>query len=187
MLRQELEDAAAWQRAGLAPVTMAVNLSLAQFRDPDLADGVQRAVADFGIDPSQVELELTETVLMHDHDRAIDLMQRLRGLGIGLTVDDFGTGYSSLAYLKRFPVQKLKIDKSFVIGVARDSESAAICRSVIGLGHNLGLKLVAEGVEGEEDLDFVRSQGCDYVQGYLFSAPMPMARLREWMAGRRRA
>ena len=187
VLRQALEDAAAWQRAGHAPVTMAVNLSLAQFRDPGLADGVQRAVAEFGVDAAQVELELTETVLMHDHDQAIDVMQRLRTLGIGLTVDDFGTGYSSLAYLKRFPVQKLKIDKSFVIGVAHDSESATICRSVIGLGHNLGLKLVAEGVEGEDDLDFVRAQGCDFVQGYLFAAPMPMAKLREWMTGRRRA
>lgn len=187
VLRQALQDAAAWQRAGYAPVTMAVNLSLAQFRDPALADGVQRALAEFGVDANQVELELTETVLMHDHDHAIALMQRLRALGIGLTVDDFGTGYSSLAYLKRFPVQKLKIDKSFVNGVARDSESATICRSVIGLGHNLGLKLVAEGVEGEDDLEFVRSQGCDYAQGYLFGAPMPMGALREWVVGRRRA
>ncbi len=187
VLRQALQDAAAWQRAGHLPVTMAINLSLAQFRDPDLTDGVQRALADFGMDPARVELELTETVLMHDHEHAIAVMQRLRALGIGLTVDDFGTGYSSLSYLKRFPVQKLKIDKSFVSGVAHDSESATICRSVIGLGHNLGLKLVAEGVEGADDLEFVRTQGCDYVQGYLFAMPMPMGVLKDWMVGRRRA
>ena len=185
ILAQAIADLARWDGAGLPPLRLAINLSLAQFRDPSLVERLQAALAAHQVAPSRVELELTETVLMHDLDDAIAIMDRLRGLGLGLAVDDFGTGYSSLSYLRRFPVQKLKIDKSFVRGVAHDEEAAAICRSVIALGHNLGLNLVAEGVEERDDLQWLRSHHCDYVQGFLISTPKPMAELQRWAASQR--
>jgi len=170
-------DIAAWQKQHGRTVKLAINLSLAQFRDRELIDRLERALEKHGLDAGQVELELTETVLMHDHAHAVEIMQRLRALGLGLAVDDFGTGYSSLAYLKRFPVQKLKIDKSFVLGLSASEDSAAICRSVIALGHNLGLAIVAEGVENELDLAFLRAFRCEFAQGFLFSEAKPISEL----------
>jgi EAL domain-containing protein (putative c-di-GMP-specific phosphodiesterase class I) len=111
-------------------------------------------------------------------------MRRLKALGVGLVIDDFGTGQSSLAHLKRFPVEKLKIDRSFVMGVARDRDSAAICRAVLGMGRSLGLLLVAEGVENADDLAFVRDQGFDYAQGYYYCKALPVAALRDWVMAR---
>ncbi|MBL0028349.1 MAG: EAL domain-containing protein [Rhodanobacteraceae bacterium] len=180
IIEQAMADLATWDAAGLPPVRLAINLSLAQFRDPALVEHLQAALARHRVAAARVELELTETVLMHDLGDALQIMARLRALGLGLAVDDFGTGYSSLSYLKRFPVQKLKIDKSFVRGVAEDEESAAICRSVIALGHNLGLNLVAEGVEDLADLKWLRRHHCDYIQGYYISTALPMPALRQW-------
>ena len=185
ILTRAIADLAQWDAAGLPPVRLAINLSLAQFRDPALVERLQAALATHRVAAARVELELTETVLMHDLDDAIAIMDRLRGLGLGLAVDDFGTGYSSLSYLKRFPVQKLKIDKSFVRGVAEDEDSAAICRSVIALGHNLGLNLVAEGVEDRDDLQWLQGHHCDYVQGFLISTPLAMPDLQRWAASQR--
>jgi EAL domain-containing protein (putative c-di-GMP-specific phosphodiesterase class I) len=176
----------AGDQAELPPVRLAINLSLAQFRDPALVDGLRRAIMKSGIDATRIELELTETVLMHDLDSAIKIMQQLRELGVGLAIDDFGTGYSSLSYLKRFPVQKLKIDKSFVRGVADDADAAAICRSVIALGHNLGLQLVGEGVEETADLEWLQQHHCDYLQGYLIGTPLPLPQLQRWVAASNR-
>ncbi|HQW81636.1 MAG TPA: EAL domain-containing protein [Pseudomonadota bacterium] len=180
IIEQSIADLASWDAAGLPQVRLAINLSLAQFRDPALVERLQAALAHHRVAAARVELELTETVLMHDLDDAIEIMARLRALGLGLAVDDFGTGYSSLSYLKRFPVQKLKIDKSFVRGVADDKDSAAICRSVIALGHNLGLNLVGEGVENLSDLNWLRQHRCDYIQGYYISTALPMPALRQW-------
>jgi diguanylate cyclase (GGDEF)-like protein len=185
ILTQAIADLARWDAAGLPPLRLAINLSLAQFRDPALVERLEAALSLHQVAAARVELELTETVLMHDLDDAIAIMARLRGIGLGLAVDDFGTGYSSLSYLKRFPVQKLKIDKSFVRGVAQDEEAAAICRSVIALGHNLGLNLVAEGVEDRAELQWLRSHHCDYVQGFLISKPLPLADLQRWAASNR--
>ena len=182
IIAQAMFDLAALDAAGEHPVRLAINLSLAQFRDPALVEGLRRAIMKSGIDATRIELELTETVLMHDLDSAIEIMQQLRALGIGLAIDDFGTGYSSLSYLKRFPVQKLKIDKSFVRGVADDADAAAICRSVIALGHNLGLQLVGEGVEQTSDLEWLQQHQCDYLQGYLISTPLPLPQLLDWAA-----
>ncbi|MEZ5468446.1 MAG: EAL domain-containing protein [Lysobacterales bacterium] len=184
VIERALADLAAWDAAGLPRVRLALNLSLAQFHDPELVKTVSSALARHSLTADRLEFELTETVLMHDQDEAVALMLRLRSLGVSLSVDDFGTGYSSLAYLKRFPVQKLKIDKSFVIGVADDPDSAIICRSVIGLGHNLGMELVAEGVERKADLAFIQRHGCDWAQGFHYSAALPMPELRQWLASR---
>ncbi|MCB1610194.1 MAG: EAL domain-containing protein, partial [Xanthomonadales bacterium] len=184
VIERALADLAAWDAAGLPRVRLALNLSLAQFHDPELVKTVSSALARHALTADRLEFELTETVLMHDQDEAVALMLRLRSLGVSLSVDDFGTGYSSLAYLKRFPVQKLKIDKSFVMGVADDPDSAIICRSVIGLGHNLGMELVAEGVERKADLAFIQRHGCDWAQGFHYSAALPMPELRQWLASR---
>lgn len=184
IIERALSDLAAWDQAGMPPARLAINLSLAQFHDPELVSAVSSALNRHRLAADRLEFELTETVLMHDQDEAVGLMQGLRRIGVSLTVDDFGTGYSSLAYLKRFPVQKLKIDKSFVIGVADDPDSAIICRTVIGLGHNLGMELVAEGVERKADLAFIQRHACDWAQGYYFSAPLPMPELRHWVATR---
>ncbi len=182
IIAQSIGDIAHWDAQGLPPMRLAINLSPAQFRDPTLIDRLAAELTRHGVDASRVELELTETVLMEELDQAIAIMARLRELGIGLAIDDFGTGYSSLAYLKRFPVQKLKIDKSFVHGVAEDEDAAAICRAVIALGHNLGLQLVAEGVEVLADLNWLQQQRCDYIQGYFVTPALPLAQLQLWMA-----
>ncbi len=160
---------------------LAINLSLAQFSDPGLVDWLASCLRKHAVEAERLELELTETALLHDLEHGLRTMQELRDLGVSLVIDDFGIGYSSLAYLKRFPVEKLKIDRSFILGVADDSESATICRAVIGMGRNLGLLLVAEGVENEADLEFVFEHGVDYVQGYYYTPPLPAAALRSWM------
>ena len=164
---------------------LAVNLSLAQFADPGLVDWLASCLRKHGVEPERLELELTETALLHDLEHGLKTMEELRQLGVSLVIDDFGIGYSSLAYLKRFPVEKLKIDRSFILGVADDAESATICRAVIGMGRNLGLLLVAEGVENQSDLDFLCEQGVDYVQGYYYTAALPAQALRTWMVNHR--
>lgn len=169
---------------GRPPLRMAVNLSLAQLSDPVLVDWLEAALRAHGVSPHRLELELTETALLHDLEHGIAVMRRLKELGVGLVIDDFGTGHSSLSNLKRFPVEKLKIDRSFVNGVATDRDSAAICRAVIGMGRSLGLLLVAEGVENPADLGFVREQGFDFAQGYYYAAAMPAWELRDWIIQR---
>ncbi len=181
VIEQSLRDLAEWDRAGLPAVKLAINLSPAQFCDPALAPRLQQALAASGVSPERIELELTETVLMKDIDTAIVIMQSLRAVGVGLSIDDFGTGYSSLTYLQRFPVQTLKIDKAFCRGVSHAPGTASICRSVIALGHNLGLHLVGEGVEEQDDYRFLLQHGCDFMQGYLFCRPQPMPSLHEWV------
>jgi len=163
----------AWQNAGLPTVTVAVNISARQFREKNLLQAVAKILAETGLDPAQLELEVTESVIMHDAQHVIAALQAFRDMGVKLSVDDFGTGYSSLSYLKRFPVDRLKIDQSFVRDITTDADDAAIAQAVITLGHTMNLRVIAEGVETPEQLAFLRRNQCDEMQGYLFGKPMP--------------
>lgn len=169
VLQTVCEQIRHWSQRGLAARPVAVNLSARQFRMEDLDTVVARIVTATGIDPSLLELELTETLLMHDPERAIRTLGNLVRFGVRLAVDDFGTGYSSLAYLKRFPINSLKIDRAFIADAITNPDDAAITLAIINLGHSLGLKVVAEGVETEEQLAFLRANGCDQMQGFFFS------------------
>jgi diguanylate cyclase (GGDEF)-like protein/PAS domain S-box-containing protein len=164
---------AEWLGRGREDARVAVNLSMIQLRQDDLVETVRRALDLSGLPPERLELEVTESALMVDADQTILTLKRLRDLGVGLAIDDFGTGYSSLAYLKRFPVDKLKIDQSFVRELTATPEGARICRAVIGLAEAFRLRVVAEGVETEEQRRWLHDEGCDLGQGYLFARPRP--------------
>jgi diguanylate cyclase (GGDEF)-like protein len=175
VLQQACEQSRAWKKAGLPRVAMAVNLSARQFREENLVARVAKVVRETGLKPGELEMELTESMIMHDAELAIATLCELRSLGVKLSVDDFGTGYSSLSYLRRLPIGTLKIDKSFVhdIGGGKDSDAGVLARAIISLGHSLRLKVVAEGVETEEQLAFLKEHHCDEAQGYYFAKPMP--------------
>jgi diguanylate cyclase (GGDEF)-like protein len=166
---------AAWQAEGLQVRPVAVNLSARQFRMAGLDQAVAAIITRAGIDPSLIEVELTESLLMNDPEEAVRTLGNLRRYGVRLAVDDFGTGYSSLMYLKRFPISALKIDRAFISDATTNPEDAAIAAAIINLGHSLGLNVVAEGVEDQGQLDFLRASGCDEMQGFLFSAAVPAA------------
>jgi len=163
----------AWQEAGLALITMGVNLSGGQFRDDNLRNSIAMALAQSGLQPSYLELEITESMIMQNPERAVGILQDFRDMGMSTSIDDFGTGYSSLGYLKRFPLDALKIDRSFVKDVPGDINDSVITQAIIGLAHSLDLKVIAEGVETDAQLSFLRKQGCEQVQGYIFSKPLP--------------
>lgn len=169
VMSQACRDAAAWTAHAGAPIKVAVNLSLRQFHQKNLCDMIRRCIDDSGILPCCLELEITESTAMSRAQEVDALFNEIRQMGVELSIDDFGTGYSSLAYLKRFPVQRLKIDRTFIHDLVRDADSAAIVRSIVNLGHGLQLRIVAEGVETEEQLSFLRELSCDEYQGYLFS------------------
>ena len=173
VLRTACAQAAAWRRAGLDGLAVAVNLSARQFAQPQLPARVAELLREAGLPPAQFELEITENVAMHDIGRAIATLQQLRAIGAKLSVDDFGTGFSSLSYLKRFPIDKLKIDQSFVRHLPHDDNDAAITRAVIALGNSLRLRVIAEGVETAEQLAWLRASGCHEYQGYHYSRPLP--------------
>jgi len=158
-----------WQAAGFPQLTVAVNLSPFQFRARNLCATVERILGETGLAPGSLELEIIESAIMHDVESALVIMKELKQLGVKLAMDDFGTGYSSLSYLKRFPFDKLKIDISFVREVTTEPESAAIARSIIAMGHNLNLRVIAEGIETAAQLSYLRTHGCDEMQGFLFS------------------
>jgi diguanylate cyclase (GGDEF)-like protein/PAS domain S-box-containing protein len=185
VLRGACAQNKAWQDAGLTPLRVAVNLSARQFRDPALADEIHAALKDSGLDAQYLELELTESLMMHNVDAAVAVVDNLKRLGIALSIDDFGTGYSSLAYLKQFPVDYLKIDQSFVREMLSEPKVAAIVRSVIALGHSLGFKVIAEGVETEAQLAYLRRYQCDQMQGYYFSRPLAPDAFAELLAEER--
>lgn len=161
-----------WQQAGLPAVPVAVNLSAIQFQKKDMAGTIRKILEETGLHPSFLELEMTERILMRDADSTIGTLRAIKDMGLLLSVDDFGTGYSSLSYLKRFPIDRLKIDQSFVQDIATSQDDAAIIRTIITMGHSLRLKVIAEGVETLEQLAFLRQEGCDEAQGYLFSRPV---------------
>jgi diguanylate cyclase (GGDEF)-like protein/PAS domain S-box-containing protein len=172
VLEESVRQLSAWHSAGAPPFTLAVNLSAAQFSDPQLASKVEKLLADAAFRPDALELELTETAAMADPEQAIAMADRLHKIGVRLAIDDFGTGYSSLAMLRRFKIHKLKIDKSFVDEVSTNDESRRIVSTIIRLAHDLGCMTVAEGVETEEQFEFLRDSSCDQFQGYLFGKPM---------------
>src|SRR5688572_8328446 len=173
VLRRACEDLKAWRAAGLAVGPVAVNLSARQFRRGDLDSHIKALVGGVGIEASLIELEITESQLMQDPAHAIRVMRALRDAGMRIAIDDFGTGYSSLAYLNRFPVSALKIDRSFVKDMAKGKDDATIVRTIIEMAHSLGFTVVAEGVETEEQATFLRLLRCEQAQGYLFAKPMP--------------
>ncbi|MBL8659530.1 MAG: EAL domain-containing protein [Rhodospirillales bacterium] len=177
---------AAWTMQGLGPLRLSVNLSAVQFRRPGFVDRVGAILDRAGLAPDLFELELTEGILVEDTAASIDILRQLNALGLSVSVDDFGTGYSSLSYLKRFPLDALKIDRSFVRDIATDPDDAAIVTATIALAHSLRLRVIAEGVETEAQLAFLRSLGCDEAQGYLYSPPVPATDFGAWLTERRR-
>jgi len=170
ILREACREAASWQM----PLQIAVNLSPAQFMHGDLVGLVHSILLETGLSPGRLELEITEGVLIEDFDRGLALLRRLKALGVRVSMDDFGSGYSSLSYLQAFPFDKIKIDRTFVMNLGRNPQSASIVRAVIGLGHGLEMSIVAEGVETQEQLGFLADEGCDAVQGYFIGKPAPI-------------
>ena len=181
-LREACRQNRAWQLAGLRVAPVAVNISAVQFRHADIAELVASVLAESGLAPGLLEVEVTESVLMEDVDLICDALQRIKSLGVALAMDDFGTGYSSLSYLKRFHLDKLKIDRSFIMDLPNDADDAALTVAIIGMAAALGLATIAEGVESEAQCDFLREKGCQQVQGYLFARPLPAAELAQRLA-----
>jgi diguanylate cyclase (GGDEF)-like protein/PAS domain S-box-containing protein len=171
VLRRACQQNKAWQQQGMSPMPVSVNLSARQFQDPKLVSMIVAALSDTGLDPPWLELEITESVAMSNLDRSARMLESLRAMGLGLCIDDFGVGYSSLAYLRRFPIQALKIDRSFIMNLPQDEDAAAIVRAVIALAENLRLRTVAEGVEHRSQLDFLRQLNCTEAQGYAIFRP----------------
>ena len=180
-ITQAVHQVASWNAEGLSPVPLAVNVSARQCSDMAIVDTISKALADSGLAPHMLRIEVTESTAMRDPERAAELLRSIDALGVDVAVDDFGTGYSSLSLLKRFPISELKIDKSFVGDIAEDNDDAAIVRGTIALAHGLGMRVVAEGVESEAQLDFLSRHGCDVVQGYLFAKPLPADEVRNWL------
>ncbi|MCC6347820.1 MAG: EAL domain-containing protein [Nitrospirales bacterium] len=178
VLRTACEQNKAWQETGYPPLRITVNLSARQFQQPNLIEIVACVLRETGLKPEYLDIEITESTAMGDIDLTIPTMVQLTGMGVRLSIDDFGTGYSSLSYLKKLPIRKLKIDKSFIRDLTTDQDDRAIVNAVIALAHSLKLKVVAEGVETQEQMDYLRVSGCDEIQGYLFSRPLPPEELR---------
>ncbi len=179
VIGEACRQARAWQVAGLPPLRVAVNLSPAQFRDDDLVEIIGNALDKAGLEARYLEVELTESAVMSDPEGSIEVLERLSQMGVLVSVDDFGTGYSSMSYLRRFPIDKLKIDRSFINEVVSRAEDASIVRAIISLAHSLKLKVVAEGVESIEQLEFLKTLGCDQYQGFYFSPAVPSNRFEE--------
>lgn len=184
VLHEACRQAVRWQRPGQAPLVVAVNLSAVQFHRPDLLDVISGALTRTGLPAHCLELELTESLLIGDTEGALETLRQLKALGVKLSIDDFGTGYSSLSYLKRFTVDKLKIDQSFVRSMDTEASNAALVRTIVQMAHNLGLRTIAEGVEYESVVGALRQLKCDEAQGYHFARPMPPAAFEAWRAAR---
>ena len=174
----------AWASEGLGHLTIAVNVSVQQFARADFVESVLRVLWQYGVKPEQLELEITESLLMRNVDDTTVCMKRFRAAGVTLSIDDFGTGYSSLGYLRQFPVDSLKIDRSFVKDLHTSDDDAAICAAIIAMARELKLKVIAEGVANAEQLEFLRQHRCDQAQGYLISEPIPVAALEQLLRDR---
>lgn len=186
VLRTACAQMKAWQDAGLPKISVAVNLSARQFRQKDLVEMIARVLRETGLDPRYLDIELTESMMMHNVEAAVITLGKLKDMGINLSIDDFGTGYSSLNYLKRFPIDVLKIDQSFVRDIASDADDGAIARSIIALAHSLKLQVTAEGVETEAQMNYLGIHHCDVIQGYYYSRPMPAIACAQWLLQRKR-
>ena len=183
VLRMALAQVEAWRRVGIR-MPVAVNLPAQMLLDRDLPGDVASLLARHGLTADSLELEITESSLIHDPHRSAQILDELSTMGVRIAIDDFGTGYSSLAWLKRFPVDEIKVDRSFVTDLLADESDAAIVRSTIELGRSLGVVVVAEGVETADALERLAEYGCDVVQGYLVSRPVPAAQLVTWLRAR---
>ena len=188
VVHEAARQARAWLDAGLSPGVVSVNLSARQFRQENLVRTVSRILEETRLDPAALEMELTESMVMHNVETAIATLQGLKSLGISLSVDDFGTGYSSLSYLKDLPIDTLKIDRAFVrdIGTGAESEDGILAQAIISLGHALNLKVIAEGVETDAQVHFLKRHGCDQVQGFLYGEPVPPAEFARLLERARR-
>jgi len=184
VLEKACKQTQAWRDSSLPGMRIAVNLSPAQFQDAELVASVTKIVKDTALPEGTLELEITESILMNNPEKAVSTLKELKSLGVMIAIDDFGTGYSSLNYLKRFPVSSIKIDRSFVNDIHVDMDDKAIVDAVIGLGHSLNLEVVAEGVEEVEQLVYLREKGCDFIQGFLFAKPLPATTFESWVSER---
>ena len=187
VIAQACGQHAAWRRQGLGAIAVSINMSALQLRDDGLVAMLRNAMQDNGVDPAHIEIELTESTLMDSAAQTLTQLHALKALGVQVSIDDFGTGYSSLAYLNRFPIDKLKIDRSFIHQMLSDPTELAIARAIIGLGHTLGMRVVAEGVESEQEVETLREAACDELQGFYFAQPMAADALAVWMAREREA
>jgi len=185
VMRTACEQAKAWQDAGLTPMRLSVNFSARQFQQPTFITDVSHILKETNLDPRWLELELTESSIMKDPEEAIEKLHELKLMGINVAIDDFGTGYSSLNYLKRFPIDTLKIDRTFVSDVCKDPHDTAIVRAIIDLGHALDLTVIAEGVETKEQLQYLSALECDVVQGFLFSKALTAKAFEELLIEQR--
>jgi diguanylate cyclase len=174
VLRTACKQIKIWGDQDFPEFPVSVNLSGVQMRSERILENIIKIVKGAAVDPRLIELEMTETVLMHDRDRAVELLRELKRHGLALSIDDFGTGYSSMAYLKQFPVDKLKIDRSFIGDLATDKGDKAIVNAIIAMARSLNLKVIAEGVETKAQAELLRSYGCHEVQGFFFGKPMPV-------------
>jgi EAL domain-containing protein (putative c-di-GMP-specific phosphodiesterase class I) len=172
ILRMACEQTKIWVDMGYENIQVSVNFSAKQFALDNMVDDVRRILQETKLDPKNLKLEITEYTALRESEKTIKMMRALASMGLQISIDDFGTGYSSLAYLKRFPVHTLKMDKSFVDHVTDDEEDASFARMVIGIAHSMNMGLIAEGVETRDQLDFLRSEGCQFIQGYYFSKPL---------------
>ncbi|WP_339450718.1 EAL domain-containing response regulator [Pseudomonas sp. JAI120] len=184
VIRSVCQQIATWQRSAIGAVEVSVNVSGHQLIEGDLIADIARILNETGVEPHWLEVELTEGSLMENTQHTIASLQRLRAMGVKISIDDFGTGYSSLAYLRRFPIDTLKIDIAFIREVTSNPQDAAITRTIIELAHSLSLRVVAEGVETQAQLAFLKEAGCDQIQGYLFSRPLPAATLERLLLER---
>ncbi len=184
VVRQACVQHGYWRDAGLSPVPIAINVSPMQFRQPGFVSMLADAIKEFDVDPAFLQIEVTESAIMDDVPDTVKILNRLQAMGIGIALDDFGTGYSSLSHLSNLPLNKLKIDQSFIRKMADNQSSRSITEAIIGLGRTLNLKVVGEGIESEEAMDFLRDHGCDQVQGFLFSRPLPPDEFVSWCRNR---
>jgi EAL domain-containing protein (putative c-di-GMP-specific phosphodiesterase class I) len=178
VMRQACHDLRQLESLGLANVTMAINISAKQFSDSDVVGAIQEAIRASGIEASHLDVEITESTLMHDPANVVGFLDRLKSLGIRLSIDDFGTGFSSLNYLKRFPIDTLKIDQSFITDIAHNTKDEAIAVTIITLAHAMGMTALAEGVESPAQEHILERHGCDVIQGFLYSKPVPLAEIK---------
>ena len=184
ILRSACAQNKRWQDEGLPAQKVAVNISARQFYQYDIANLVGSVLESTGLDPCWLGVEITESVLMQDVEQTVKILHRLNDMGVQVTIDDFGTGYSSLSYLKQFPVQALKIDRSFITGIPEDHEDRAITAAIIAMAHALGIQVIAEGIEREEQRQFLATKGCDKIQGFLFSPPLSVDEFRALLIAR---
>ena len=181
VLHEACREAERWRRAGLPPIRIAVNLSPVQFRRESIVPQITSALRETGLEPWRLELEITESIVMENTASLVRDFDHLRGLGVSFAIDDFGTGYSSFRYIKSFPIDRLKIDQSFIGNMDRNASDAAIVHAIIGLAKSLGLEVIAEGVETETQRTLLAAEGCDQLQGYLFSRPLPADQFADMM------